>query len=110
MHFLRTLFWVMIAVVGVIFAMRNWTTATVSLWGGLQLDVKLPLLLLGAFLIGLLPPLILLRATRWRLRRRLDSAERALADARAIETPAEPSIDRLGMPLPLPPSPPGALL
>ena len=106
MHFLRTLFWVMIAVVGVIFAMRNWTTASGNVWGGMQVDVKLPLLLLGAFLLGLVPALILHRTTRWRMRRKLDSAERALADVRALELPAEP------MPAPplVTPVAPGALL
>ena len=85
MQFLRTLFWVVVAVVAVVFAVRNWTPVTINLWGGLQADVKLPVLLFGAFLIGLLPFYVLHRATRWRMRRRLDNAERALADIRGPE-------------------------
>lgn len=87
MQFLRTLFWVVIAVVAVIFAFNNWTQVTVSLWGGLRVDAKLPILLLVAFLIGLLPLFVVHRATRWTLKRRLDNAERSLAELRGLPTP-----------------------
>jgi putative membrane protein len=91
MQFLRTLFWVVLAVVAVIFAVNNWNQVTVNLWGGLQADAKLPVLLFAAFLLGLVPMFILHRATRWSLRRRLDSAERSLAELRTPEvTPADP--------------------
>ncbi|SNS41182.1 Protein of unknown function [Sphingomonas laterariae] len=88
MQFLRTLFWVVVAVVAVIFATRNWNTVTINLWGGLRADVKLPLLIFGAFFVGLVPLWVLHRTTRWTLRRRLDSAERALAEARGHDAPA----------------------
>lgn len=94
MQFLRTLSWVVLAVVAVIFSVRNWTPVTVKLWGGMEADAKLPVLIFGAFLIGLLPTYVLHKATRWSLRRRLDSAERALADARG-----EPA-DDVHQPLP----------
>lgn len=96
MQFLKTLFWVILAVAIVIFSLRNWTVVTLSLWSGLRLDAKLPVLLILAFLAGLLPTLAVLQATRWRLRRRLEAAERALADVRLAEqaapapTPAAP--------------------
>ncbi|WOK37115.1 lipopolysaccharide assembly protein LapA domain-containing protein [Sphingomonas sp. C3-2] len=92
MQFLRTIFWVILAVMAVIFAVGNWHAVTINLWGDVQVDSKLPVLLFGAFLLGLVPTLILYRATRWRLKRRLEIAERALADARAqqVETPAVP--------------------
>jgi hypothetical protein len=48
MQFLRTLFWVVLAVVAVIFAVNNWSQVTINLWGGMQADAKLPVLLLGA--------------------------------------------------------------
>jgi putative membrane protein len=84
MQFLKTLFWVVLAVVAVIFAMRNWTVVTVNLWGGMLVDAKLPILLLGAFALGFLPTFAFHRATRWRLRRRLDSHERVIADMRGV--------------------------
>jgi uncharacterized integral membrane protein len=73
MQFLKTLFWVILAVVLVLFALANWTVVTVNLWGGLQADVKLPVLVISAFLIGFLPTLIIYRARIWSLRRRLES-------------------------------------
>ena len=69
MRFLRTLFWVVIAVLVALFAFSNWTVVTVRLWNNLLWDTKLPFLLLIAFLLGLLPPLIAYQTTRWRLKR-----------------------------------------
>ena len=80
MQFLKTLFWVLIAAVALLFSNANWVTVPVKLWAGVDVDAKLPALLLVAFLIGLLPALLLHRATRWSLRRKLSTMERALAD------------------------------
>ncbi len=82
MQFLRTVFWVALAVVGMIFAFNNWTPVTIRLWSGIVLDTRLPVVLLAVFLIGLVPPLILHRATRWTLTRRLDAAQRSLDETR----------------------------
>jgi uncharacterized integral membrane protein len=87
MQFLKTLFWVVLAIVAVIFAMNNWQSAKVMLWGGLILDIKLPVLVLGAFLAGFLPTFGWHRASRWRMQRRIESHERALADMRGIDAP-----------------------
>lgn len=73
MQFLKTLFWVILAVVLVLFAHANWNVVTLNLWGGLQADVKLPVLVIGAFLIGFLPTLILYRARLWSIRRRQET-------------------------------------
>ncbi len=83
MQFLKAIFQAFIVVVAAIFAYNNWTPITVNLWGGVVLDTVLPLLLLVAFLIGLLPTFLLYRTTRWRLRRRLDSTEKALASVQS---------------------------
>ena len=85
MQFLKTLFWVVLAVVAVVFAMRNWTPVQVSLWGGLIVEAKLPILVFGAFLIGFLPTFGWHRASRWRMQRRIESHERALADIRGVD-------------------------
>ena len=76
MQFLKTLFWVLIAVVVALFASRNWTDVTLNLWGDIQADIKLPVLLLIVFLIGVLPTWLILRARIWSLRRRIDALER----------------------------------
>ncbi|MBA3677131.1 MAG: DUF1049 domain-containing protein [Sphingosinicella sp.] len=90
MQFLKTLFWVALAVVLVLFASVNWTSVTITLWGGLEADVKLPMLVFAAFLAGFLPMLVLHRARMWSQRRRIEQLERqsALQQAPAV-TPQE---------------------
>lgn len=109
MQFLKTLFWVVLAVIAAVFAFNNWHAVTIYLWGGVQVDAKLPVLLGLAFALGLLPMFVLHRATRWRLRRRLESAERALAEVRAPLREAVPAAVPLPdapatPPTPLPPA------
>jgi len=91
MQFLKTLFWVVLAVVMVLFALTNWTPITVNLWGGLQADIKLPLLVIGAFLIGFLPTWALYHARVWSLKRRLEgqaTVHVANAPATMVRNPA----------------------
>jgi uncharacterized integral membrane protein len=76
MQFLKTLFWVLIAVLVVLFASRNWSEVTLNLWGDIQADIKVPVLLLIAFLLGFLPTWLILRARIWGLKRRLEAVER----------------------------------
>jgi uncharacterized integral membrane protein len=84
MQFLKTLFWVVLAVVAVIFAIRNEAVAPVYLWGGVTLDFKVYVLVFGGILLGFLPTFGWHRASRWRMQRRIESHERALADMRGI--------------------------
>ena len=89
MQFLKTLFWVLIAVVVALFASRNWSGVTVSLWDDIQADIKLPILLLITFLIGFLPTWLILRARIWSLQRRVDAMERN----RITSLPPEPATE-----------------
>ncbi|MDQ4088451.1 MAG: LapA family protein [Pseudomonadota bacterium] len=73
MQFLKTLFWVILAVVLVLFAHANWKMVTIDLWGGLQADVKLPVLVIFAFLIGFVPTFLIYRARLWALKRRVET-------------------------------------
>ena len=91
MNFLRTLFWVVIAVSLAIFANRNWSDVTLNLWGNIQADVKLPFLLLLIFLLGFLPPYLLMRSRLWNLKRKLVLAERPV-----VAPPASPPADLSG--------------
>jgi uncharacterized integral membrane protein len=70
MQFLKTLFWVLVAVVVALFANRNWHDVTLNLWGDIQADIKLPVLLGLVFLVSFLPPFLLYRARLWAARRR----------------------------------------
>jgi len=91
MQFLRTAFWVVIAVALAFFCMANYVPVTVRLWGDLVMETKLPVLLIGAFLLGALPFWIMARATRWRMKRKLETTERALIAATTAPAPA-PSV------------------
>jgi uncharacterized integral membrane protein len=88
MQFLKTLFWVLIAVIVVLFASRNWSDVTLNLWGDIQADIKLPILLLIVFFIGFLPTWLILRARIWSQRRRIEAMERN----RLASLPPEPAL------------------
>jgi len=89
MQFLKTLLWVLIAVLIALFASRNWSDVTLNLWGDIQADIKIPVLLLVVFLIGLLPTWLLMRARLWTLRRRIDAMERNRVASLAPAAPME---------------------
>ena len=91
MNFLRTLFWVVLAVSLAIFATRNWNNVTLNLWGNIQADIKLPFLLLVTFLIGFLPTYLYLRGKMWGLRRKVALAERPAVQS--MPAPASPEVD-----------------
>jgi uncharacterized integral membrane protein len=88
MQFLKTVFWVLIGIIVVLFSVRNWFAVTVNLWGDIQADTKLPVLLLIGFLIGWLPTWLILRARIWSMQRRLDAMERNRLAALPADVPA----------------------
>ena len=77
MQFLKTLLWVTLIVGLTVFAINNWVPISVSLWGGLRLDTKLPALVIAAFILGFLPLYIFHRTISWRMKRRILSLEGA---------------------------------
>ena len=79
MQFLKTVFWVLVAVVVALFSFRNWAPVTLNLWDDIQADVKIPILLLIAFLLGFLPTWLLMRTRIWSYRRRVEALERSRA-------------------------------
>ena len=87
MQFLKTLFWVLLAVIVVLFATRNWFDVTLNLWGDIQVDIKAPVLLALMFLLGFLPTFLIDRARLWTLRRRVEAQERQQAVAVQSSTP-----------------------
>ena len=91
MNFLKTLFWVVVAVSLAIFANRNWTDVTLNLWGNIQAEIKLPFLLLVTFLVGFLPTYLYLRGRIWGLSRKLALAERPAVQP--VPAPPNPESD-----------------
>ena len=94
MRFLKTLIWVTVIIGLIVFATNNWVPVSVSLWGGLRLDTKLPALVTVAFLLGFLPLYILHRTQVWRMKRRLltlEGNQRSMAVNPPPAAPQHPS-------------------
>ena len=79
MAFLRTLLWIVITVIVVVFSVRNWVPVPVNLFGDTVVETKLPMLLLIGFLIGFVPLYAWHRAVKWRHHRKLSQIERSAA-------------------------------
>jgi uncharacterized membrane protein YciS (DUF1049 family) len=96
MQFLKTLFWVLVAVVVALFLRANWTPITLNLWNDIQADTKLPVVLVIAFALGWIPTWLILRTRIWSLRRRIEAMERnrlaALPPETAVAEEQEPAV------------------
>ncbi|MBV9527711.1 lipopolysaccharide assembly protein LapA domain-containing protein [Sphingomonas sp.] len=95
MQFLKTLFWVLLAVLVALFAWTNWTPVTINLWTDIQAETKLPLLVLAGFVVGWLPTWLVMRARLWTLRRRIDAFDRQRAAPVAAPALSEPEREPL---------------
>ena len=63
---------------------------TINLWGDLQADIKIPVLMLIMFLLGFLPAWLFYRARHWRLAAQAPRCRGAAASRReSDEEPAE---------------------
>ena len=94
MQFLKTLFWVVLTVILVLWAKANWSTVSLKLWGGLVADVKLPVLLVTAFLLGFLPTLIVHHARIWSLKRKMEPAATIVSvPAAPVAAPSSAAVD-----------------
>ena len=102
MPFVKALIWVAFVIILVIFAVNNWVPVTIALWGDLLLDTKLPVLIIGAFLIGWLPTWLWLRGSKWRMGRQMErmqsSPPRAPLNAASEAPPPPPSPKRKTVP------------
>ena len=97
MRFLKTLIWVTVIVGLIVFATNNWAPVSISLWGGLRLDTKLPALVILAFMLGFLPLYILHRAQVWRMKRRiltLEGNQRTVAPSPVPPRPTYTAVDQ----------------
>lgn len=89
MRFLKTLIWVTVIVGLVVFATNNWVPVSISLWGGMRLDTKLPALVIAAFSIGFLPLYFMHRTLMWRMKRRILTLE---GNQRTTSFPSPPPV------------------
>jgi lipopolysaccharide assembly protein A len=77
MQIVRTIAWVLLTAVLVLFAVANWKPVEILIWTTLVLETKLPVLVVGAFLLGLVPMWLAHRIILWRLRRHALSPQSA---------------------------------
>ncbi len=93
MQFLKTLFWMVVAVSVAIFATRNWRDVTIDLWGPLQADIKLPILMGLMLLVGWLPTWLIMRGKLWQAKRKLMLLERPLVPPVPAPQPVADDLD-----------------
>ena len=97
MQIVRTIVWVLLLVVLLIFSINNWNPVEVKIWEGLVLETKIPALVVISFLIGLIPMWLLHRGKVFYLQRRIGSLETAARTAAvtpvAPPPPVEPAAD-----------------
>ena len=82
MRYLTLAFYVVIGALLAWFAALNRQLINLRLWGGFELVIRLPVLLLFMFLLGALPLALLRSFGKWRMGRRVRKLEKALADTR----------------------------
>ena len=90
MQIVRTILWVLLAVVLVLFAINNWQSVEVRIWNSLILETRLAALVIAAFLLGLVPMWLVHRTVRWRLKRRIASLEMSLGTTTITPPAAAP--------------------
>ncbi|MBA4163989.1 MAG: DUF1049 domain-containing protein [Erythrobacter sp.] len=79
MQILRTLLWVLILALVLVFSWANWDErVTVNIWSNLVWDTRLPALVIVSFMLGHLPMWLYSRGQRWSLGRRIRSLEQAV--------------------------------
>jgi putative membrane protein len=97
MQFLKTVLWVLVAVLAALFARANWNPVTLNLWGDIQADIKIPVLMLITFLIGFLPTWLIMRTRMWTMRRRLEALDRQRVSTAPAGAPVEEESEGLGI-------------
>lgn len=95
MQFLRTAFWVVLAVTVALFCKANNRPTEIKIWGDIVWETRIWFPILIAFLAGVIPFWIMARTTRWRMKRRLENTERALVSATASVPAATPPAEKI---------------
>lgn len=98
MQFVRTAIWIVVTAVLVTFMAMNWVKAPVNIWplaNGNFIHFQWPvgLIALVFFLLGFVPMWLILRGTKWRLRRRIEALENSIRIAVAAEPEPAPQLE-----------------
>lgn len=87
MQIVRTIVWVVLIIALLLFSINNWETVDVKIWEGLILETKKPVLVITAFLLGLLPMWLLHKGAKWRFNRRISALENSVKAASVTPVP-----------------------
>ena len=98
MRFLKTLFLVVLVALVTQFAISNWHRVDINLSKEIVAEVNLPVLVLIAYLLGLIPTMIIYRARIWSLKRRLDTQNPNNAGPAAVPNPVPQPVRRSSAP------------
>ncbi len=90
MQIIRTLVWVLILVMLLVFTAFNWRPVEVTIWTNTVLETKIPALAITAFLLGLVPMWLIHRGTKWRLERRIAALESVARVGSRSRAPTQP--------------------
>jgi hypothetical protein len=80
------------------FSFFNWKEVEVNLWENLILETKVPVLVIIAFLLGLVPMWLYHRSVKWSLNRRVRSLEASIK-SNALSQRHEPAATRATVPV-----------
>jgi len=97
MQFLKTIFWVFVAVLLVVLWLTNEERVDLDL-GVVIVTARISTYLITAFLLGFVPLYLVHRTMLWRLRRRISSLENTLrpsTSATTIATTADPALSSI---------------
>ncbi|MEM6475127.1 MAG: LapA family protein [Pseudomonadota bacterium] len=90
MQIVRTLLIILVVAAMAIFSSFNWQPIEVNLWEDIVWETKMPMLVIVAFIGGLLPMWLYHRSVTWSLGRRMRSLENSIK-SNAIARRPEPS-------------------
>lgn len=90
MRIIRSIVWIVLLAVLLVFTANNWRPVEVRIWEGLVMETKIPALVIVAFILGLVPMWLVHRGRAWRLQRRIGALENAARSAAASLAVASP--------------------
>jgi lipopolysaccharide assembly protein A len=85
---IRTIAWILLVCGILTFSFYNWQPVEITIWENLVIETKVPVLLVLAFLAGLLPVLAYHLSMKWSLKRRIRNLEaslKTLATSRRVD-------------------------
>ena len=104
MQTMRTIIWVIMAVILTIFAVANSQTVAVSVWPGFVAELPLSILIIMVFMLGFLPAFILSVGNRWRLGRQINIQEQVITQLR-MPAPSPTTVEPANTPVSPPVNP-----